>query len=261
MPITQSTVQEHKIKTTMKKNLLFGALALAATSLIAAPKDDVTAAAKKLADSSYSWKSTTDMGANAQFTPGPTEGKIDKEYTYLSTSFGDNTMEAVKKGEKIAVKGESGWELADLQAGGGGGGGGGGFNPGTFAARRLQNLKAPAAEIEDLVSKTKELKQEGDVISGELTEDGAKALLTAGRGGFGRRGGAGGGQGPQAQNAKGSIKIWMKDGAITKYETKSSGKMAGRDGQDIDIDRTTTTEIKDMGKAITVPEDAKKKLS
>ena len=42
----------------------------------------LAAAASKLADAgNYSWKSTMDLGPNSQFTPGPTEGKIDKDGT------------------------------------------------------------------------------------------------------------------------------------------------------------------------------------
>ena len=174
----------------MKKNILFGALLFAAGSLLAAdstPKDDVTAAAKKLADTSYSWKMTMDLGPNSQFTPGPTEGKAEKDGTiWLSSTFQDNTSIGIAKDKKVVVKTDEGWKTADEL--GGGGGGGGGFNPGTFMARRMQNLKAPASEIEDIVSKSGELKKDGDVISGDLTKEQAEAMLT-----FGRRGGAGGG--------------------------------------------------------------------
>jgi hypothetical protein len=241
----------------MKKNILLGTIALLAGSLIAAdssPKDDVTAAAKKLADSSgYSWKQTMDLGPNSQFTPGPTEGKTEKDgFTWLSVTFNDNTSEGVMKGTKVAVKTDEGWKTAEEA----GGGGGGGFNPGTFMARRMQSLKAPAAEVEDLVSKAKGIKKDGDVFSGDLTEDGAKALLSAG---FGRRGG--GQAPPPATDAKGSVKFWIKDGALTKYESKLSGKREFN-GEVRDIVRTTTVEIKDVGTTkLEVPEEAKKKLS
>jgi len=241
----------------MKKKLLFSTIVLLAGSLLAAdssPKEDVTAAAKKLSDKgNYSWKSTTDLGPNAQFTPGPTEGKADKDGTlWLSSTFQDNTSEGVAKGGKVVVKTDEGWKSADELTGGGGGGG---FNPGAFMARRMQNLKAPAAEVEDLVSKVKELKKEGDVYTGELTEEGAKSLLTAG---FGRRGG---GQ-ANVSNAKGSVKIWAKDGVLSKYESKVSGKRTNQNGDEMDVDRTTTVEIKDVGTTkLDVPEDAKKKLS
>ncbi len=63
----------------MKKYLVLSAAILLAGSLFGAdssPKDDVTAAAKNLADSgNYSWRQTLDLGPNSQFTPGPTEGK------------------------------------------------------------------------------------------------------------------------------------------------------------------------------------------
>ncbi|HYV29031.1 MAG TPA: hypothetical protein VFA77_15965, partial [Candidatus Eisenbacteria bacterium] len=73
----------------MKKNILISTIALVAGSLLAAdsdPKDDIIAAAKKLAEkSNYSWKSTLDLGPNSQFTPGPTEGKTEKDgYTWVS---------------------------------------------------------------------------------------------------------------------------------------------------------------------------------
>ncbi|HWC61503.1 MAG TPA: hypothetical protein VHC44_17555 [Verrucomicrobiae bacterium] len=237
----------------MKKNILFGAVLLMAGSLLAAdstPKDDVTAAAKKLADTSYSWKQTLDLGPNSQFTPGPTEGKTEKDgYIWLSSSFQDNTSIGLSKGKKVAVKTDEGWKTAEEL-----GDGGGGFDPNTFMARRMQNLKTPADEIQDIVSKTGELKKDGDVISGDLTKEGAESMLTFG---FGRRGG----NRPPPKDAKGSVKIWLKDGAISKYETKVSGKV-DRQGEEMDIERTTTIDIKDVGNTkIEVPDDAKKKLS
>ena len=53
----------------------------------------------------------------------------------------------------------------------------------------------------------------------------------------------------------------VKDGTLTKYEFKVKGKMSFN-GNDIDQDRTTTVVIKDVGTTkVTVPEEAKKKLS
>jgi hypothetical protein len=240
----------------MKKNILFGALLFAAGSLLAAePKDDVTAAAKKLADAGYSWKSTMDLGPNSQFTPGPTEGKIDKEgYTWLSSSFQDNTSIGVAKDKKVVVKTDGGWKTIEEL-----GDGGGGFDPSTFMARRMQNIKAPAAELQEIISKVGELKKDGDVISGDLTKEGAEGMLTMGFGG--RRGGGPGGNRPAPKDAKGSVKVWLKDGQISKYEVKVSGKV-DRQGEEMEMQRTTTTEIKDVGTTkIDLPDDAKKKLS
>ena len=239
----------------MKRNILFGLVTLLAGSLLAAdssPKEEVLAAAKKLADKdNYSWRSIVDFGPNSPFTPAPTDGKTEKNgYTSLSSTFNDNTSEGVAKDKKVVVKTEEGWKTADEVTAGGGGG----FDPGVFMARRMQNLRLPAADVEDLVSKVKELKKEGDAYAGDLTEEGAKGLLTFG---FGRRGGPP----PTATDAKGSVKFWVKEGLVTKFESKVSGK---RDfnGEEREIERTVTVEIKDVGTTkLSVPEEAKKKLS
>jgi len=243
----------------MKRNVLFGSMALLAASLIAAdsPKDDVQSAAKKLSEKgNYSWKSTPVSaggggGGGGRFRPGPTEGKTEKDgYTFLAMTRGENTTEAVLKGDKGAAKTQDGWKsLAEL----GEGGGDGQFNPGRFLARTLQNFKAPATEAADLAGKAKELKKDGEAYSGDLTEEGAKGLLSFG--------GRGGGDGPSISGAKGSAKFWLKDGVLSKYEYKVQGTVSFG-GNDREVDRTTTVEIKDVGTTeIEVPEDAKKKLS
>lgn len=252
----------------MKRTLLFGAVAALTGSLLAADpgsKDDVKAAAIKLGDQpGYSWKSTIENagggggqgGGRGRFAGGPTEGKTEKDgFTMLSMTRGENTMEAVLKGGKGAIKGPEGWRsLAEAAEADGGGGGGGRGNAGRFLARMLQNFKAPAAQAEDLVSKTKDLKMSEGVYTGDLTEAGVKELLS-----FGPR--RDGGDGPAVSNAKGSAKFWVKDGTLSKYEFKVQGTISFN-GNDRDIERTTTVEVKDIGSTkITVPDEAKKKIS
>jgi len=236
-------------------------------------KGDVQNAIKKLGDqANYSWTSTPSMGGGgggggARFQPGPTNGKTEKEgYTLLTMTMGENSSEAALKGGKVAVKAQDGWKSGDELAAARGGQQPGGQQPGGrqrgdpagFMARRLSTFKAPAAEAADLVEKSKDLKEEGGAYSGEMTEEGAKALLSFGRG---RRGGdAAGGQGPQVAGAKGTVKFWVKDGVLVKYEYTVSGKVTFGD-REIDMNRTTTVEIKDVGSTkVEVPEDAKKKL-
>jgi len=233
----------------MKRNILFSAMTLAAGSLIAAgssPKDDITAAAKKLGEKpNYSWKTTVAVPADAQFRPGPTEGKTEKDgYTHVAMTFGDNTTQAVLKGDKAAVTDRDGeWQSAtDLESAEG---------RGRFLGRMARNIKTPAVQAADLAAGAKDLKKDGDIYSGDLTEDVAKAFLRFGRGG----------DGPTVSNAKGSVKFWLKDGALAKYEYKLKGTISF-DGNDRDVERTTTVEIKDVGSTkVNVPEEAKKKLS
>ena len=235
----------------MKKSMFFSPMALMTISLIAAdsnPKDDVTSAAKKLGEkANYSWKTTVVVPESAQFRPGPTEGKTEKDgFTHVTMSFGDNTTQAVLKGDKAAVTNREGeWQsLADLDNAEG---------PGRFLGFFVRNIKTPAVQAADLGAAAKDLKKEGDAYSGDLTEEGAKTLLT-----FRPRGG---GDGPTVSNAKGSVKFWLKDGELSKYEFKVTGKVSFN-GNDRDVDRATTVEIKDVGTTkVNVPEEAKKKLS
>ncbi len=259
----------------MKRNIMLATVLFAAGSVMAAdPKDDVTSAAKSLADAgNYSWTQTTENagggGGGGGFGAGTMEGKAQKDgLIYTSRTFNDNTIETVLKGTNGAVNGQDGWQTfeemaaANAQNGGGGGGGGGGFRRGGFGGR---NFVLPAAQLQNLLTNVAELKESGGAYVGDFTEDGAKKVLMPPN--FGRRGGAGGGGGggdngggPTVSNAKGSVRIWIKDGRLTKYEIKISGTVSFNDN-DRDIDRTTTVEIKDVGATkITVPDDILKKI-
>jgi len=230
----------------MFKSLVISALALSAPAMIAFAdaKDDVKAAAKKLAEGgNYSWHTAVEGGFSST-----TDGQTQKDGTSaLKLTFGDNTREVLIKGDKAAVKTDDGWksaaELADAQG------------PERFMARMATTFRAPAAQVQEVVDKTKDLKKDGDAYSADLTEEGAKDLMSF----AGRRGG-GNNQGPQIQNAKGNVKFWVKDGALAKMQYTVEGKMTFN-GEDRDVNRTTTTEIKDVGSTkVEIPADAKPKL-
>ena len=57
------------------------------------------------------------------------------------------------------------------------------------------------------------------------------------------------------------MKFWLKDGALAKYEFKVQGKV-DFNGNEMDVDRATTVEIKDVGTTkVNIPAAAKKKLT
>jgi hypothetical protein len=234
----------------MKTNLMLSLTLLAAGSLLADgnPKDDVTSAATALGSQpNYSWHTTVES-ANGGFRPGPTDGKTEKGgCTLVTMTFNDNTSQLVIQGTNVAIKtADGGWQSAAeaLQDNGGGG-----FNPATFLARMGQNFKSPADQAASLAGQTKELTAGANGISGDLTEEGAKQLLLFRRGGN-----------SSVSDAKGSITFWVADGKLTKYQTHVTGTVSFN-GNDRDVDRTTTTEIKDVGSTkVEVPDDAKKKL-
>jgi len=235
----------------MTKVVLFSSIAVAMTATLMAaesnPKEEITKAAKKLGDAAnYSWHSAVVVPESAQFRPGPTDGKTEKDgFTHLTLRFGDNKTEAVLKGDKAAATNQEGeWQsLSDMDNAEG---------PARFLGAMLRNFKRPSEQAAQLASFAKELKKEGDVYSGDLTEEGAKTLLT-----FRRRAGGD----TSVTNPKGSVKFWVKDAELTKYEFNVKGTVSFN-GNEFDQDRTTTVEIKDVGKTKTeVPEGAKKKLT
>jgi hypothetical protein len=239
----------------MKKYLLFGALTLLAGPLLvvaAEPKDDVLNASKKLADAAnYTWDVTINNANSGGFSMGPNKGKIEKDgYLWYSMTMNDNTTEIVMKGTNAAVNTpDNGWQTrAEATADSGQPG------PGRFLARMLDNFQTPPKQVDDLVSKAKDIQKTADAYAGELTESGAKTLLSFRRG-------RNGGDGPTVTNPKGSVKFWVKDGVLTKYEFHLQGSVSFN-GNDIDVDRTTTVEIKDVGATkVTIPDAAAKKMS
>ncbi len=223
------------------------------TSFAADAKEEVTKAAKALTEKgSYSWKTSVEA-PGSQFPSSPTEGKADKDTLYVTMSFRDNKTEAYVKGDKAVYTNQDGeWQSTADAANSEGGG--------RFMAARFRNMKAPADQAAELAGKVKELKKDGDAYSGELTEQAAKELMAFGRSGRGG-GGGGGGNAPEINNAKGTAKFWVKDGVLAKFQYQVKGSMKNRNGEDREVDRTTTTEIKEVGTTkLTVPETVKKKL-
>lgn len=224
------------------------ALSLAWTAVLADAKDDVKAAAKTLSEAAnYTWVATTEI-EGVQFTPPTITGKAEKGgFAVIESERDGTTTTAVLKGDKGVLKTDDGWQTAEevraaAQNGGGGRGGRGGM---------LLRTKLPAEDLAKLADKTKELKETDGVIAGDLTDEGAKEA--AARGGRG-------GQAPEPKNAKGSLKVWLKEGKLAKVQVKVSATVTMQN-EERDITRTTTYEFKNVGSTtVTVSDDAKKKL-
>ncbi len=214
----------------------------------AAAKDDLSKAIGKLGDAGgYSWKATSE---SPQFNLGPTVGKIDKDGCALvSRTWGENTIQSVHHGEKAVTETQDGgWQsLAELEADQG-------DNRGRFRARMLRGFEAPAVEAGELLKATGDVAMSDGAYLGSLSEAKVKELIS-----FRGRGG-GAGAGPEIRGAKGSVKFWVEQGMLKKYQYSVKGSM-NWNNQDREIDRTTTVEISNVGSTkVEVPEAAKAKL-
>jgi hypothetical protein len=236
----------------MKRVLVIGIIGLLAQTLTAAdptPKEKVANATKQLGEKpNYSWTTTTKEADGSSGRSGPIAGKADKGgLTFLSFSISGIPVEVYMKGEKGAAKALEGWQTFDEIA----------ETSGTAAAvvRFLRSYKAPDVESADLSDKVKEVKEADGTLSGELNEEAVKELLIRGAR---RREGQ---EVPKVADPKGSVKFWIQDGLLTKYEINVQGKITAGD-RDSEVNRTTTVEIKDAGATkLEVPAEAKQKMT
>ena len=234
----------------MKIKILFSATALLTGSLLAvhaAPADDVTSAAQKLgSESGYSWSVAVVVPEGSRFRPGPTNGKIAGGVTDVKMSFRDNETEFFMKGTNVVVTDpDGGWEtLADMASDSQG--------PGRFMVGMIRNFQTPAAQAAELAAGAKDLQLTNGAYAGNLTTDAAKKLLSF----RGRRGNAT----ANISNPSGTVRFWISNGELTKYEFHVKGTVTFNDN-DMDIDRDTTVEIKDAGATtINLPDDVKKMM-
>jgi hypothetical protein len=248
----------------MLKRLLLCCLSVVAFSAVvvqADPKDDIKAAIQKLADSpNYSWSTATTGG----FMRGPQTGKTEKDgYTVLSVTMRENTLEIIMKGEKAAIKTDSGWKSGTELLEAANDDAGGPPPPERFAAMFAQNFKTPVAQVQDNLDNLQNLQKTDTGFTADLSPEAAKKLLMFRPRRPTTNPDNGGNAPPQMEvsDAKASIKLTIKDGTLTQVELHQTGTVSFN-GNDRDVDRTVTTDFKDVGSTkVDVPDEAKAKLS
>jgi hypothetical protein len=210
------------------------------------------AIAKLKSATNYSWTVTTVAGPDAPFTPPPVKGQTDSAgFARFTTQFGENVADVIVKGDKAAVKGEDGWQLADA---------GGGFGPEMFALNLARN-GTPTDEAARILNGVKEFKAlDGDALGGDLSADAATDLLSFGPRRAAAKANPDAPAFPPPKGAKGSAKFWLKDGALVKYQTHLTGTFSFNDNETA-LDFTRTTEIQQVGATkMDIPDEAKKKF-
>jgi hypothetical protein len=256
-----------KTRTASVLSVLSVSWVLSVSSLThAAPADDLAAAARKLADApNYAWTATTEI-ANAPFPAMPLEGVAEKGgFTVTTRTFNGNTSQTVRKGTEVAMQNRDGeWmtmeemraQFAGGAPGGAGGQGGGqrGGGRGGWGGGMLGGAGNPAEVVAGLAAKIKDLKvADGALVATASGDDAAALLAPAG----GRGGPAPGG----ARYSSVTLKFWLKDGALAQYSTHTVGTFTLPNGDEREVDSTTTVEVKNVGTAqVDVPAAAKKKF-
>jgi hypothetical protein len=258
--------------------------------LHAGPTDAAIVAAMKLPDApNYAWVTTVVDDARTYDITGQTD-KSDFSLVTMpmvsavrrragrGSANSDNQVEAVFLGaERCVISTPEGWrtpeelksaassERSGPYPGGPGGGSGIGF-PGNNSRGRgrrggppqaysnLQlNLSRPHEEIGVIVGSHTDIKAEGEIVSGTLSDTGAKLLLVhAGQNEL------------TPLSAAGTFRLWIRDGALVKYEVTLTGKIAVETPnarREVEVNQTSTTELRAVGTTkFEIPAEARKKL-
>lgn len=197
-----------------------------------------------LANYTFKIDLTTDAGKNKP--SGSMECFYDKDVGMYCKG---QRLEVVKIGDKVAVKGGKNaaeWTAVSLAEG-----------KADKDQKRLSGLvksiKLPGEELAGIEKKLKSVAKAADgdltVYSGDLTDEAARDMLSAGRRG-------------KNPTAGGSMKIFVDaQGRIVKYQLEGSIKTTNKDGRDVEVKYSKTVELSNAGSTkVEIPEEAKKAL-
>jgi hypothetical protein len=221
----------------MKTLIAFAAVFASFATLRAANSsalDEVQNAAQKLAAAdNYSWTITSD----SSLLSSPSHGKAESEgFACLDFPTQDHGTQAILKDDRGMIKTPAGWKwLGDADD-----------NVEVPVCRwitewRLHIYTLPAREAWNFANHVEDLTVSNGIYSGLLPNSGNFA-----------------------QDVKCTVKFWIQDGVLTKYQVNCKGTIKAIHGltKDQHIDQTTTVEIQDIGTTkIAVPEEVKGKLS
>lgn len=256
----------------------------------------VTAAMKLPEAPNYGWVTEIADDARSYTIDGKTDLAAQQDFSVVTMPLiaamrrglgrGGTQAEATavfKGDEKFAIETPDGWKLGDELAStpgrGGRGPGGGGFGGrGGWGGRRggmrgrggygngegpggeppaysnlQRTLSRPHEEVAIIVAGYTEIRAEPDGASGTLSETNAKLLLVhAGQ------------KDLTPLKASGTFRLWVKDGALTKYQVTLNGTLAvttNGNRREVEVHQTATTTLRAVGSTkLEIPDAAKKKL-
>lgn len=183
------------------------------------PKDLIAEAARRLAElANYTSQKTIKSAMNR---PGgqdiSMEERIVKDVSYQSVKYPPFVHEMLRKGNEQASRDGTNKDWVTVG---------------------VANGQSPSLtnSVQTLLAGVEELKEVDGVYSGNLTETAAKAIA-----------GGPGGMSPPVTAAKGSVRFWIKDGLLSRYELVLSSQATEPDGKSREINSTTTVNITNVG--------------
>lgn len=229
----------------------------------------------------------TDRASDCSLVTMPLVNAVSRRFARGGGASANIATVIFKGAEQYVIQADEGWRKADEVAvaedrgvrsrGGYGGPGGAGGFPGMGGPRgrtgrtggrasggaeagppaaysNLQStLSRPHEEIAVIVAGAGDMKADGEVITGTLSETAAALLLVHD-----------GQKQITPQQAGGTFRLWVRDGVLTKYEATLEGKLsvetsAGR--REVVVHQKSTTTLTKIGATVVdVPPEARRKL-
>ncbi len=244
------------MKTTFLASVVLLSLGQSSFCADADPKTTVVESVRRLAEKpSYRWETKVTSDAPGFFGggAGTTLGVTEKDsYSLIISPASNSGLQFVTKQGKAAVLLDENWqtiEQAVARSDGGRGGRGG------LDANVISDFKMPATEALGYLEQATDFKKSADEVTASLPARVVTELLIPRR--FGGRRGAGGRRGPGVVDPQGTVTFWVNDGVLTKFAVSLHGSGEFR-GNEIQLDRTITTTISQIGNAsVDVPADAR----
>jgi putative heme-binding domain-containing protein len=235
----------------------------------AAPADakaSLSAAIQALGEaSSYRWTTTVTAGEMGPLGGGGgvTTGQFEKGgYTHVAMPSGAGPIEFARRDGKLAVMVEGSWQTLERASARGGRSPQGFGMPAGFDASAVTDFKLPSARAAELIAKGSEFRGTGATVSVSLTPRVAAELLEAEGPAIFRRRRAGSSRGSGTFDAplvdpRGALSFRVENGRLSEFTVTLSGLRRVM-GNEIKLDRTSTTKITDLGATkVDVQEDAR----
>ena len=213
-------------------------LCLTGTALAADPIDVVSDAAKKLTDTAnYTWRANTYDAANSLTVVQDGQTQKDGD-TLIKLNAGGSYVQVALRGNASVLNVGDGWKTADE-------------TDQRQALRFMSAVTSPALIASQIVSGLDDLKADGNMFTAQLSGREVNSLmrplysLNAIRS-----------QGGNDPGAKATIKFWVADGMLTKYQVHITGSANNS------VDLNVTVDFREIGTTtVSIPEQAKKKLN
>jgi hypothetical protein len=216
---------------------------LASTALAADPPQMVADAVQKLSDTrNFSWRAIT--RETSQSLTVIEDGQTQEDgSTLIRLNSGGSSVQIALKGSTSVLNAGGGWMTSDEAT------------DQRQAVRFMSTVTSPALVASRIASRLDNLRADGGEFVAQISGGEVNNVISPLYSLDALRI-----RGVNESGAKATVKFWITEGRLTKYQVHATGTMS-RGGTATPVDLTVTVDFRDIGKTkVSLPDQAKKKL-